>query len=102
MKLGIVTYMWGAEWDLPTLIKNCADTGFEGVELRTTHKHAVEVTLTADQRRDIRKRFDDSPVKFVGPGTACDFQNPDPAIVQHNIDLTKKFFAHSHNITAHA
>jgi sugar phosphate isomerase/epimerase len=87
MKLGTVTYMWGAEWDLPTLIKNCADTGFEGAELRTTHKHGVEVSLTPDQRREVRKRFDDSPVKFVGPGTACEFQNPDHGIVQQNIDL---------------
>jgi sugar phosphate isomerase/epimerase len=98
MKLGIVTYMWGAEWDLPTLIKNCADTGFEGAELRTTHKHGVEVTLSPDQRREVRKRFDDSPVKFVGPGTACEYQNPDRAIVQQNIDLTKKFVELSHDI----
>jgi len=98
MKLGIVTYMWGAEWDLPTLIKNCADTGFEGVELRTTHKHGVEVTLTPDQRREARKRFDDSQVKFLGPGTACEYQNPDPAVVKQNIELTKKFVELSHDI----
>lgn len=98
MKLGIVTYMWGAEWDLPTLIKNCADTGFEGVELRTTHKHGVEVSLTPDQRRDVRKRFDDSPVKFVGPGTACEFQSADHGIVKQNIDLTKQFVELSHDL----
>lgn len=91
MKLGIVTYMWGAEWDLPTLIKNCEQTGFDGVELRTTHKHGVEVTLSKEQRREVKKRFDDSPVKFVGPGSACEFQNPDHGIVQQNIELTKKF-----------
>ena len=28
MQLGLVTYMWGADWDLPTLIKNCEATGF--------------------------------------------------------------------------
>ena len=53
MKLGMVTYMWGAEWDLPTLIKNCADAGFEGVELRSTHKHGVEVTLSKEQRAEV-------------------------------------------------
>jgi sugar phosphate isomerase/epimerase len=90
--------MWGAEWDLPTLIKNCADTGFEGVELRTTHKHGVEVSLSPEQRRDVRKRFDDSPVRFVGPGTACEFQNPDHGLVQQNIDLTKQFVVLSHDI----
>lgn len=91
MKLGIVTYMWGAEWDLPTLIKNCAQTGFEGVELRTTHKHGVEISLSKAERAEVRKRFEDSPVKFVGPGTACEYQNSDHGIVQQQIELTKKF-----------
>ena len=45
MQLGLVTYQWGADWDLPTLIKNCEKTGFRGVELRTTHKHGVEPSL---------------------------------------------------------
>jgi sugar phosphate isomerase/epimerase len=98
MKLGIVTYMWGAEWDLPTLIKNCADTGFEAVELRTTHKHGVEPSLSVDQRREVRKRFADSPVEFVGPGTACEFHSADHGIVQQNIDETKKFVELSHDL----
>ena len=91
MKLGIVTYMWGAEWDLPTLIKNCAETGFTGVELRTTHKHGVEVTLTKDQRQEVKKRFEDSPVKFVGCGSACEYHSADHGVVAQNIELTKKF-----------
>lgn len=98
MKLGLVTYMWGADWDLPTIIKNCAATGFEGVELRTTHKHGVEVSLDKQQRADVRKRFDDSPVKFVGPGSACEYHSADHGVVQQNIDLTKKFVELSHDI----
>ena len=43
MKLGLVTYNMAKDWDVPTIIKNCQDTGFEGVELRTTHAHKVEV-----------------------------------------------------------
>ena len=43
MKLGIVTYNIGKDWDLDTLIANCEGTGFDGVELRTTHAHGVEV-----------------------------------------------------------
>ena len=91
MKLGVVTYMWGAEWDLPTLIKNCADTGFEGVELRTTHKHGVEVTLSKAERQEVRKRFADSPVKCLGPGSACEYHSADHGVVQQNIDQTKQF-----------
>lgn len=98
MKLGLVTYMWGAEWDLPTLIKNCTDTHFEGVELRTTHKHGVEPSLSRDERREVRKRFEDSPVTFLGPGSACEYQNPDPAVVRKNIEDTKKFVELSHDL----
>lgn len=98
MKLGIVTYMWGAEWDLPTLIKNCADTGFEGVELRSTHKHGVEPTLSPAERKTVRKQFDESPVRFLGPGSACEYHDPNPDVVRQNVDLTKKFVELSHDL----
>ncbi len=91
MKLGLVTYMWGADWDLPTLLKNCAATGFEAVELRSTHKHGVEPTLSPAQRAEVRKQFADSPVRFLGPGSACEYHNPDHGIVRQNIDLTRQF-----------
>jgi hypothetical protein len=38
---GLVTYMWGADWDLPTLLANCKKTNVLGIELRTTHAHKV-------------------------------------------------------------
>jgi len=98
MHLGLVTYMWGADWDLPTLIKNCTEAGFEGVELRTTHKHGVEIALTKEQRAEVRKMFADSPVKFVGPGTACEYHNQDHGIVNQQIELTKKFVELSEEI----
>ena len=37
MKLGLVTYNLAKDWDLGTIIANCEETGFSGVELRTTH-----------------------------------------------------------------
>lgn len=98
MKLGIVTYMWGAEWDLPTLIKNCEATGFEGVELRSTHKHGVEPSLSKEQRAEVRKRFSDSKVTCVGPGSACEYHSVDHGVVQRNIDLTKEFVLLSEDI----
>ncbi len=100
MKLGIVTYQWGAEWDLPTLIKNCEVTGFEGAELRSTHKHGVEPSLSKDQRIEVRKRFADSKVTCVGLGSACEFHSPDHGVVQQNIELTKQFILLSEEIGA--
>ena len=53
-RLGIVTYNVAAKWDLPTILKVCKRVGLSPVELRTTHKHGVEPSLTKDQRADVR------------------------------------------------
>ena len=98
MKLGMVTYLWGAKWDLPMLISNCEQTGFAGVELRSTHAHGVEVTLSQAERREVRKRFADSPVECVGLGSACEYHSPDAKIMRDNIELTKKFVVLSRDV----
>jgi sugar phosphate isomerase/epimerase len=98
MKLGIVTYQWGANWDLPTLIKNCAEAGYAGAELRTTHKHGVEVSLNRDQRTQVQKRFADSGVELIGLGSTCEFHSSDPAVVKKNVDLTKEFLVLAHDV----
>ena len=55
MQLGLVTYLWGKDWDLPTLISNCEKGKVLGVELRTTHAHGVERDLSAKQRAEVKK-----------------------------------------------
>ena len=90
MRLGLVTYNLAREWDLATVIANCEETGFEGVELRTTHAHGVEVELSATARREVRQRFDDSSVDLVGLGSAFEFDAVDPAEVGRNIEGTKE------------
>ena len=97
MRLGLVTYTWGADWDLPTLLTNCANTKVLGVELRTTHKHGVEPKLSADERRDVKKRFADSPVTLVGMGSAEEFHHVDPKAVEKAIERTKAFVKLSHD-----
>src|SRR5689334_10282786 len=77
MKLGTVTYNIAKDWDVPTIIKNCTEAKFQGVELRTGHVHKVEVALTKDQRAAVKKRFLDSPVELMGLGSAFDFHTPD-------------------------
>lgn len=97
MQLGLVTYNWGKDWDLPTLIKTCEQTGFLGVELRSTHKHGVEPTLRTAERADVAKRFGDSIVDLVGLGSACEYHSPDPAVVKKNIEETKAFIHLCHD-----
>lgn len=98
IRYGLVTYQWGKDWDLPTLIQNCSKAGVLGVELRTTHKHGVEPNLTDAQRMDVRKRFAESDVKCVGIGSNERYDNPDPAVVKKAIEATKEFIILSHDI----
>jgi sugar phosphate isomerase/epimerase len=91
LKLGTVTYNLGRAWDIETLINNCTEAGFEGAELRTTHAHGVEIDLPPARRTEVRRRFEDSPVKLVGLGSACEYHSPDPAELKRNIEETKAF-----------
>jgi sugar phosphate isomerase/epimerase len=98
MAFGLVTYMWGADWDLPTLLANCEKAQVLGVELRTTHKHGVEPSLNEKQRAEVRDRFADSNVTLVGLGSNERFDDPDPAKVKQAIEATKQFLRLSHDI----
>jgi sugar phosphate isomerase/epimerase len=91
LKLGTVTYNIAKDWDIPAIIKNLTDLGFDAVELRTTHKHGVEITLSPSARADVRKQFEGSAVKIGGLGTICEFHSPDPAVVRKNVDETKEW-----------
>lgn len=90
-KLGLVTYNVPKDWDLPTLLRVCKEVGIAAVECRTTHKHGVEPTLTAEQRQEVKKRFADSGVVFWGCGSVCEFHSPDPAVVKKNVESCKQF-----------
>ena len=86
-----MTYNIAKDWDVATIIKNCTETKFEGVELRTTHKHGVEVTLAPAQRAEVKKRFADSPVKLWSMGSAFDFHTPDQTKLRQDIAATKEY-----------
>ncbi len=90
-KLGTVTYNIAKDWNTETIIKNLTEVGMEGVELRTTHAHGVEITLTPEQRAAVRKRFEDSPVKIGGLGTTCEYHAADRKVLQKNMDETKEW-----------
>ena len=97
-QLGLVTYNWGKQWDLPTLIRNCEEAEFGGVELRSTHKHGVEPSIDKQQRKEVAKRFADSPVELVGLGSACEYHSPDPQVVRRNVEETKAFVRLCHDV----
>lgn len=91
VRFGMVTYLWGRDLDLVSLLQACEAAKLEGVELRTTHAHGVERTLSKKQRRDVRAQFDDAPVACVGIGSNERFDSPDQATLAHAMAATREF-----------
>ncbi|TDE15577.1 sugar phosphate isomerase/epimerase family protein [Dyadobacter psychrotolerans] len=90
-QLGFVTYLWGKDWDLPTIIKNLTHTNIDGVELRVEHAHGVMPELGVSQRQDVKKMFAASPVKLIGLGTNQQYDYPDQEKLKASIERTKEF-----------
>ncbi len=97
MSFGLVTYQWGKDLDLPTLIDTCEKSGLTGVELRTEHRHAVEPALSKAARDGVRKRFEASSVELVGYGSNAQFHEADQDKVKANIVLTKQYIQLMHD-----
>lgn len=100
MKLGTVTYNLAQDWDIETIIKNCEAAKFEGVELRTSHAHKVEVGLTRTERETVKKRFQDSKVELMGLGSAFDYHTPDQDKLRKDIAATKEYIILAHDVGA--
>lgn len=98
MRLGMVTYNLGREWGVETLIAHCEETGFEGVELRTTHAHKVEVDLNASAREEVKNRFANSKVEIAGLGSAFEYDAVDADEVRQNIEGTKEYIKLAHDL----
>jgi sugar phosphate isomerase/epimerase len=91
LKLGIMTYNLGKDWDIDTIIKNCTETGWVHAELRTTHKHGVEVTLSKQERAEVKKRFKDSPLEAISLASAFQYHFTDQSELRKNIEGTKEY-----------
>jgi sugar phosphate isomerase/epimerase len=100
MKLGTVTYNLAQDWDVPTIIKNCEAAEFQGVELRTGHKHGVEDSLNKEERATVRKQFANSKVELMGLGSAFDFHTPDQQKLRKDIEATKEYIVLAQDVGA--
>ncbi len=100
--LGLVSYNVAKEWDLATILRLCREAQFEGVEFRTTHAHGVERTLSAAERKDVRKRCADAGLLQTSLGSVCEFHSPDPAVVRKNVDDCREWVLLAKDIGARA
>jgi len=98
--LGLVTYNVAKEWDLDTILRLCREAGLEGVEFRTTHAHGVERTLTADERKDVRKKCADAGMMQTSLGTVCEFHSADPGVVRRNVEDCREWVLLARDIGA--
>jgi hypothetical protein len=90
LKLGLMSYTLAQDWDIDTIIKNCKETGFEHIELRTTHAHGVEVTMSKEQRQTVRQRFEDAGLR-ISLASGFAYHYPDPSQLRKEIEGTKEY-----------
>src|SRR5579872_2401747 len=100
MHLGAVTYNVLKDWDVETIIQKLPPAGFEAVELRTGHAHGVEPSLDAAARANVKTRFEKSKVRLLSLGSTCEFQSPDPAERQKQLETGRKFIELAHDVGA--
>jgi hypothetical protein len=100
MQLGAVTYNVLKDMDLETLIRTLEGTGFAAVELRTSHKHGVEVTLSPEERAKVKARFAASKVRLLSYGSTCEFHSADAAVRRQNVEMGRKWVDLAHDTGA--
>jgi sugar phosphate isomerase/epimerase len=98
INFGLVTYLWGKDWDIPTLIEKMTAAEVYGIELRVDHAHGVSPELSRDQRKEIRKQFRSSPVQVLGMGTNQQFDYPDRSKLRESIEKTVEYIVLSKDI----
>ncbi|MBN1387581.1 MAG: TIM barrel protein [Bacteroidales bacterium] len=91
LKLGVMTYTLAENWDIDTIIKNLTETGYKSVELRTTHAHGVEVSLSSAERAEVKKRFEDSALEEISLASAFQYHYADKDELRKNIEGTKEY-----------
>src|SRR5438067_2416748 len=103
MRFGFTSYQWGSEWDIPTMIANLTKAKTYSTELRTSahYAHGVELTLTAEQRRDVKKQFADSPIELAGLAVVERLDSPDPARLNAQIESAKAYVKLSQDVGGH-
>jgi len=100
LRLGAVTYEVLKDWNLESIITKLEAAGFEAVELRTTHAHGVEPSLSAAERERVRRRFEQSKVKLLSFGSTAEFESPDAETRKRNVSQAKAFVDLAHDTGA--
>lgn len=98
ISFGLCTYMIGAEWDIPTIIKNLTSLKIGGVELRVDHAHKVSPLLKTEERAKVRSQFEESGIELVGLGTNWKFDSPNKEELRTNLGEAKLWIQLCHDV----
>ncbi len=98
--LGSVTYNLLKNFDVETIIRVLEGAGFEAVELRTTHKHGVEPSISQEERARVKRLFAQSKIRLVSYGTTTRFQSPDAAERNKQLEIARQFVDLAHDTGA--
>lgn len=102
VRFGFTSYQWGQDWDIPTTIANLKRARVFGLELRTSanYAHKVELSLSADQRREVKKQFAGSPITLVGICSGERMDWPEPEKLKAAIEAAEAHVKLSHDVGA--
>ncbi len=80
MKYSFMTFSC-PEWELGTIIREATRLGYHGLEPRAEaeHKHGIELSLSAAQRAQVRRKFEDAGFAVGCVATSVRFSMADPA-----------------------
>lgn len=92
MKLSLLTYNLGRDFELEELIRICEAYDYDGIEFRSgVGPHGVELEATTEERKEIKQRMEDSTLEIAGIGTSCRFESLDDAERREQIDEAKRY-----------
>jgi sugar phosphate isomerase/epimerase len=93
MKLALHAWQMGRDRDLDTMIRICADGGMAALEVMESDsfKSSIPLSASADERSEIRRKFQDAGVSIAALSINCRYDWRDKATVGANIEETKRY-----------
>lgn len=92
MKLGFTTYQLPQNLNFEESIRLAKKTGCAGIDFRTgnVYKHGVEVSLSPEERRQMRRMLEDNYLELASINSEYSFDNPDENERRKSIEGAKQ------------
>lgn len=90
LKLSFMTFVC-PEWKIEKIVKFAREAGYDGVEIRVDagHKHGISSKSSSEERRYVKKLFDNEGVEVASIATSVQFAFSNPEKRRENIESAK-------------